>query len=403
MTPTVPHGARTHQASGASTHSVSPASSLPPATIRRLLTHRRCQPEDAGLVRSRCLQNRDVLPRWHQDDRGRASQHRGIHVIAPEGAYSKIPVWQGRGAWLTYTIPVAIATHRERLRSHGVSPDLFKAWALVKSGYADRNGRRCIVRPDVLASVLGCSERHVSRCNAAARAMGVEAVAMLGRMLNVNECLTARRTGSRQRGLSTEVALTTPLSLLALVSCVTPTRGRARKRNSHVKTHSPHKGTKAATPSRRPDKQAWTAARHLAADLIRLLPWLRGESVRRLAPMLRRFVLGWTAGDMLRALEARNRRLGRTWPNPQRIRTRPAAILATMIREMDPDGDHPRYDLPVTFIEPCRRPDCDGHGWINTTNPTTDYALVLRCPDCPPSARGQWSEFVAGPLAEPPF
>jgi len=144
-------------------------------------------------VRQLCRTDRSVLPRWHQDDRGETNAHRGIHVQAADGAYAPIPVWSGREHWLTVVVPVAIAIHRHELVAAHISPYSLRQWALVKSGYAcPRTGRRVIVRPDTIASVLGVSERHVERINALARKIGLEAVALLGRMLTFEESAAAR-------------------------------------------------------------------------------------------------------------------------------------------------------------------------------------------------------------------
>ncbi len=210
-------------------------------TRRELLAHRRCDVNHASVVRRLCVHDRDVLPRWHQDDRGPRNAHRGVHVIAPEGSYAQIPVWSGRGHWLSFAVPVAISTHRDLLRRAGISPDTFRMWAAVKSGYAQaRTGRRCITRPDTVASVMGVTSRHVERCNAVARAIGLEVVVLAGRMLTLEESTGARRRGSRQRGLSTEVALTVPTALRSAVDVVTPTSGRTTTRKTHRRFHSPH-------------------------------------------------------------------------------------------------------------------------------------------------------------------
>lgn len=55
-------------------------------TRRELLAHRRCDVNHASVVRRLCVHDRDVLARWHQDDRGPRNAHRGVHVIAPEGS-----------------------------------------------------------------------------------------------------------------------------------------------------------------------------------------------------------------------------------------------------------------------------------------------------------------------------
>ena len=84
-------------------------------------------------------------------------------------------------------------------------------YLIVRSGYAHRStGRGAIVRPDTLASVLGVTKRQVQNCAQVARALGLEVVIERGRMLTWEERKRAKKSGSHQRGLATEVAFTTP-------------------------------------------------------------------------------------------------------------------------------------------------------------------------------------------------
>jgi hypothetical protein len=372
-----------------------------------LRTHRRCAPEHAGQVRALCRSDRSVLPRWHQDDRGPADAHRGVHVSAPDGAYARIECWRSRDHWLTFVVPVAIAVHREVLARHRVDPDTFRTWCQVKSGYAHAGtGRRCVVRPDTLASVMGVSERTVQRCTAAARQMGLEAVVLTGRMLTFAECARARRHGSRQRGLSTEVALTKPQVISGLVDRVTPTRGkRPPYKNSPSRSssfgltaeqrgaappHCDHTGRR--RPRARPP--GWSLAR----DLARSVPWLAAEPPARLAPALSRFAAcepAWHAADVAAAIAEHTARLGAGPIRPENIRTRPAALLAAILRTLDPELDHPGLlsdpfpdpaaPAAATTPEPCGAPGCD-HGWITRTRPDGRLGQAP-CPTCPPTVR----------------
>jgi hypothetical protein len=351
-----------------------------------------------------------VLPRWHQDDRGRTDAHRGVHVVASHGAYSRVEAWRSREHWLTWVVPAAIATHRDVLRKHHVDPDTFRAWALVKSGYAhSRTGRRCVVRPDTLASVMDVSERTVQRCTAAAREMGLEVVVLAGRMLTFAECAYARRRGSRQRGLSTEAALTIPALTRHLLDHVTPTRGRRLPTQSHLlpgvpdglaaeqrgaaSPHCEHTGRRRGR-SRPP---GWS----LAAELARAVPWLAGEGPARLAPALTPFVAcqrPWQASDVVAAIDGHTARVGAGPIRPETIRTRPAALLAAILRQLDPELDHPGLvedafgsksaaAAPATTVrsDPCGAPGCD-HGWITATRPDGRPGLAP-CPTCPPGVR----------------
>lgn len=363
-----------------------------------LFTHRSCAPEHAGIVQQMCLVDRRVLPRWHQFDRGIRDAHRGLHVSAPVGAYQGIPAWHGRAHWLAVVVPVAIAVHRQVLKDEELSPDTFRAWAKVESGYVQdqRTGRRCVVRPSTVASVLQISVDRVRVCRRVARKIGLQVVVMMGRMLSLEESTKCRRAGSPQRGLSTETALTLPARLYRARRCVDsaiPTRGRS----SPSKTHLPHlslqglaaqKKEAAPPPLRARGPASGFGARQVAGDVIRLVPWLRGESPRRLAPSLHRFLTcdrPWTAVDLALALQDTTLRTGRGVITADRIRTRPAALAAYLLRSVDEVIDNPQLAVFESTTTSCDREDCD-HGWVTVSGG------VAKCPDCSPSARANRTE-----------
>jgi len=387
------------------------------ARARIVRTHRVCAVEDAGFVRTACLYDRAVLPRWHQDDRGERNAHRGVHQAAPAGAYAGIRAWDGRQHWLTFVVPVAIAAHRDLLRLQELSPATFALWARVESGYAQdqRTGRRCIVRPDTVASVMGCQVNTVRKCRRIARRIGLQVVIVLGRMLSAAECWAARRRGSRQRGLSTETALTIPSPIALRRVSDTPTRGCA----AHPETHrhsSPLAGAgaeqKEAAPPPHPHKKSppgRSPTRRLAAELVHTVPWLRSERPGRLVPALSRFATArpaWTAQDVIDAVQTiRDRRGLVTTLTDIQIRTRPAVVLAAFLRQLDHHADHPR--LPT--IDPaelrCHQPECD-HGWITLDQPPAGHPQVRRCQQCRPGAWPPPEDLENGPLLdgqEPPF
>lgn len=371
-----------------------------PGLIGVLLTHRKCSPEHQPLVFRRCLQDRRVLPRWHQEDRGRRNTLRGHHEAAPAGAYSGITVWSGRQHWVQIVAALAVLLRPDVLGEHHVSATTFRAWAIAKSGYAQdqASGRRCIVRPDTLASVVGVDERTIQRCNAAARQLGLEVVVMEGRMLNGDERSAIRAMGSRQRGLATEVALTIPAWLRSPVDRVTPPKRLPKPKKitspgTSVTASGQTRGTalRAGTSTRRDPDRA--RVRSVASELARRLPWLAGEGPGRLGPALRRFVtaeLPWTAAQLTAAITRISADRGPI--HAGMIRTRPAALLAALLRRLDPIDDHPGPDGPMVPPPsppppgPCGGPDCDGHGWINGVS-AFGYRWAHPCPNCPPAIR----------------
>lgn len=377
------------------------------------LTHRVCAPEHAEAVLRRCVTDRRVLPRWHQDDRGERNSVRGWHEPDEPGDYAGIPVWPGRAKWLAETVPAAIEARGEVLRAHRLSPATFLRWATVKSGYAaSRTGRRCIATPKGVASVMGCTPRTVQTCARVARELGLEVVVREGRMLSVEERKHCQAMGSTQRGLATVVALTVP-EFLRASRAASPVDNRSSRpgsassisplpeegllpRKATINSH-PHRasadGRKDAAP-RRPRNEGIrnSRVRAVAVDLCREVGWLAEEAPGRLIPALTRFVchptMPWTAADLLEALPGVSR-AGVLGIFVEEIRTRPAALLAALLRRLDPERDHPIHRRPLIPPKPCGLPGCDGHGWVETivTVRGHDYHTVRACPHCPPDIR----------------
>ena len=238
--------------------------------LRELRLARRCEPAHAPLVARLCLKDRSLLPRWHQDDRGIRNVHRGFHEASEPGSYRGIPVWHGREHWLNAVLPAALDRNDAARKRHGVNRATMLHWARIETGYVQdqRTGRRCIVRPDTVASVMGVTTRTVQRCRGLARELGVYVDVAVGRMLTLEECHAARRAGSRQRGLSNESAFTIPPGQFVSVDTVTPTRGRTTWENHSPRTNSPRSQREQtdAAPRRRPDIPG--RARRLAQELI---------------------------------------------------------------------------------------------------------------------------------------
>jgi len=383
---------------------------LAAATAAR--SHRACAPEHASYVRTACLYDRSVLPRWHQADRGDRNAHRGVHYVAPAGAYRQVRVWNGRQHWLTFVVPVAIALARTTGGPNGefareeLSPDTFALWARVESGYVQdqRTGRRCIVRPATVASVMGVQPNTVRKCRRVARRIGLQVVISMGRMLTATECWAARRRGSSQRGLSTETALTIPSvcsTALAQELSDTPTSGRSSA--PKTRRHSPPLGARArireaAPPPLRPQKRPRPArppanrrtTARLAYDLIDTLPWLRTESPSRLIPALTRFATAqpaWTGQDLTDAIQTLRAQRGLTTTlTADTIKTRPAVVLAAFLRQLDHHDDHPRLAHLTPEQLRCHQPQCD-HGWITLhATPAHPTGAVRRCDQCRPGA-----------------
>ena len=368
-----------------------------------LLVHRECSsPEVAHLVESNVDSHPEWLPRWLPEGRGAAAQHVGIRELAPPGAYSQIPSWTSRHTWLSFIVPIAIATRRDVLRKHHCSPETLMRWARVKSAYASADGRRCIVTPRTLASVLQLDERTIQRYNACARALGLEVCVLTGRMLSMRERLHAYNMGSRQRGLASEVCFTIPSPVHTTVDRATPTRGTHFTRKTYVDPvflpGLTAVRSEAAPRPRPPNGRAGRPRRatpgyQLAIDVIRHVPWLAQERPQRLAGALTRFATSpnpWSGADIARAIKTRDRRSGRPSITADRIVTVPAAVLAAVLRDLDPVvdqpalGDGPLVPRSAPRRHECADPDCDGNGWLRTLVTSDGYDVAVRCPRCTP-------------------
>lgn len=417
---------------------------------RRYGRLRRVTPEQADVVRRAAEYDRSVLPRWQRGGDG-------FHIVADPGAYAGLLSWRSREHWLDVVVPAAIAARPEVLRDT-VAPAMFALYARTLSLYALSNGRRCIVRPDRLAELMGVSEPTVHRCRRAAVRLELIALVFQGDMLNATQTWTCRQQGSRQRGLSNEYGLVVPswlphsaawtsnrragiageatrapgsvlplwrtpqstpnpkhsLTPLPEVStegrysspstvpsgtrCAQTARsargtepppaalsredeqrdppsadGRRRRgaapqppqapteavagpavaspvvrgpgRGSERPSAPPESGAASGSRGAQPRRSTDPAAMALARALIDALPWLAGTPAGRLERTLRRFAtrpsgLDWTAGDVIDAIEAMNRRLGRASMTRTLVRN-PWGLLASYLRDLDPDADHP--------------------------------------------------------------
>ncbi len=130
--------------------------------------------------------------------------------------------------------------------------------------------------------------------------------------------------------------------------------------------------------------------------MVQVVPWLRSERPGRLAPALARFSNSdppWTAQDVSDAIDTHTLGAGRGHIREDRIRTRPAVLLASILRKLDVQGDHPglAQTFDTTPPVPCGRADCDEHGWIEQPD-----GSVAKCPDCPASIRSWRSDDELG-------
>lgn len=142
----------------------------------------------------------------------------------------------------------------------------------------------------------------------------------------------------------------------------------------------------------------------MASELAVRLDWLAGEARRRLIPPLMRFVTAdepWTADDLVAGIQRAG--AGRGEIHPDMIRTRPAILLAGILRRLDPVADHPRLSGPFIPADtpPCGGPDCDGYGWINGVD-AAGRPWAKPCPGCSPAVRRGAAQPPVDPWATAP-
>lgn len=320
----------------------------------------------------------DLLPRWQRFGEG-------IHQTAEPGAYAGSLVWRSRRHWVEVVVPAAVKARPELLTGEPgwtVGRKTFAAYCAWLASYAHaETGRGCIVRNDTLANLMGVSERTVQRCRKVAEALGLYVLVTPGRMLTQDERWRAYWSGSHQRGYANEAALAVPAWLpreaaWAPVENAGPAAPISRSTSEIVtppKRFNPQPenlpvggslgpqdgcaGGKERTPSAPqlakrgeiPEKRSGRVydpfALELARTLTERLPWLQGVAPGRLEIGLRRFVrcsLPWTARDIATAIDLRNARLGNASMTASRVHNGPA-LLAAILRDLDPDADHPRF------------------------------------------------------------
>lgn len=369
--------------------------------------------DQAPVVRAATEHNRHLLPKWqrhgdgihewaepHHYSHGRTWIRTARPLAGPCGrvqwrreTYTGRPHvnWRSRDHWLDLVVPTAIKLRPDALhtRRGTVTADRLAAYCRELSKHANPStGRRCIVRVDRLAELLGVSKSTVQRCQLAAEDLGLYVVTSPGRMLTAEETYQARRRGSCQRGMANDAALVVPSwipheaidgphparrrghdtptsggysksgNLLIPTSfsrqprsagrTEPPPAARHRRKGSHPQPQTTPQEPQSGAPSA-PQRVYDPLALDVARGLSQRLPWLRDTAPGRLEPMLRRFVRcrrPWAARDVVEAIDQINARLRRASMTHHLVKN-PPALLASYLRDLDVDADHPRGWMDV--------------------------------------------------------
>lgn len=293
---------------------------------------------------------REALPRWNPD----GIRNNDLELAVVNAVYQATARWRGMDHWLSVVIPRALEANPDVLAGR-VRRERFIAIMHAHALYARKDGRDCIVRPDTIAALVGCSERSVQYARAAAKRLGIIIEALPGRMLDLGERLQARDRGSRQRGLSAVLALVIPADIDPRVEPVdnppventprvrphsftcTPSRGPRSSLSRHVySVPSPawRPGTKVGAPRRVNQPARPGTATSFAQHLARHVPWLRTTPAQRLAALVRPFMSGpfpWQPAELASAM-----RICRPFPPATSIIHAPISLLAWYLRQLDP-------------------------------------------------------------------
>lgn len=339
--------------------------------------------------------------------------------IRPDpGATSRLPAWWGADDWLE---EVADALTDEVCRQHRIARDTVLAVARGHADYADyRTGRECRPTNERLTEVVRVSLSTIKRGRRVLRDLGLLVELVRGRsMMTREERLAAWRRGSSWRQVAAEFALVSrrrraPKRRATKVreggSLVAPSRppvegdpppGATKESSfSHLCRSSLRRRNRNEEPLRGTHNEERAgggidpAARRLAETVQRRVEWLRGVSARRTAPTLARFArAGWTAEDV--RLAVRDSLAARGWRVPAAL-LQPAAYLAKLLRDLDPDDRPTRLEAELAAAEAAERhfhdhlrvygPRCP-HGEPAGDVPSPLRGLIL-CPSCRRAAAG---------------
>ncbi len=381
-----------------------------------------------------------------------ASQRRGGVPTPPTPTelQAAIPTWTSRRSFLRVIRALTRQPYVVQLcRAAGIATD---TWAAIIAndaiGADTATGRGARATQVVAGAIVQRCPKQVQRARKIAIQLGVMVEVYRGRELTKAErlALVAVHPRHQQRGLPSVYHLTvcgprqrarigTPragefaplypppianvhlppvggLSLLTHLQKLLPLAAAAAPDEPEPPPAAPHRR------KRRPGMA-------LAVDVLahptlaRVLDVRPGTLAAQLAPYA---AGGWggrsLAVEVLREIE----QLGvPTWEAARS----PWGLLKTVLARIDPVADvhlgtGPAYAdaAPATgaaatpraalLQQPCGGPDCDGHGWINSTD-DAGYLTARPCPDCPPRARAnhEYDDHAADPVsdaaAEPPF
>ncbi|MCT2998505.1 hypothetical protein EFN44_08830 [Propionibacterium freudenreichii] len=332
---------------------------LPHPTWRRwsvpLRPRRLAGPDHAALVRTHGLGDPDLLPRWGVRSPIRHDE-RAAELVRRESRRAGSLGWWSPTHWLGTVVPAMIANNPDALAGK-VSPATLRRWLQAVAMYAHRfNGHGAAARMDTYAAIAGISESAGHMCRRIAEHLGLIRCVSGGRMLTLEETMTARAAGSPQRGLANVFDCLVPPAALALIGELagrpeaptwTPTSGERLSLSDSssfpYNRRAAARNNDAAARRRQQKRRrmASTPAYRLAESFHLRTLWLRTVAPRRILGLVKPFAeapIPWTSQQLADAFEHINRRAGQVSPTKAH---KPCALLKWYLGRIDPINDHP--------------------------------------------------------------
>lgn len=345
----------------------------------------------------------------------------------PRRVRRALPAWSGRSAYVAIIEDLATDPGVQLLcRQHEIAVATWAAAMIAAAIEADTITGVCQKTYAHLAASISRESKVMQRAFAVSRALGLALEVYRGRELSKDErmALVEQYGTHPQRGIPEGWQLgLIPDRIAARFSTPRPgcwcwfsrfvhlpPLGGVCSHTYLLTSHLSATGEKAAASRRQHRRKRRRridpAVDRLAAEVAQNVPWCATESRTRLAPALHRFataIVPWNGVDVADAIRGVAMRQQRDLAalHPAAIE-RPAALLATLLRDLDPEADHPSAPaFPDTHTVDGL--SCDGHGWITLLDEHGRATAAAPCPACPRSARASHVDHSPEAGAEPAF